>query len=164
MKKLYIIAPVVATVAFAALVYWTATPNPWRSIDYTTNRSGECGRHHVPMEKRKVRISYGGEASPADRWVFSQIPRLELASAFIRAEQKDFPNAQSLIFGGDAIPDRAPSAAYIYVCPKCAEALEAWKKEAKMKTEPNKAMQPTPVSVTPCADAQVAPLTSVANF
>jgi hypothetical protein len=33
-----------------------------------------------------------------------------------------------------------------------------------MKTEPNKAMQPTPVAVTPRADAQAAPSTSVADL
>jgi hypothetical protein len=138
MKKLYIIAPTVATVVFAALIYWTATPNPWRSVDYTENRSGECSRHHVSMEKRKVSILYGGEASPPARWVFSQIPRLELANVFRRAEQKDFPNAQSLVFGGDVIPDRAPSSAYVYICPKCVEALEAWKKEANQASEPTR--------------------------
>jgi hypothetical protein len=37
-------------------------------------------------------------------------------------------------------------------------------KKQKMKTEPNKAMQPTPVAVTPCAVARAAPSTSVADL
>jgi hypothetical protein len=34
----------------------------------------------------------------------------------------------------------------------------------KLKAEPNKAMQPTPVAVTPRADARAAPATSVADL
>lgn len=130
MNTVYVTVPVAAFVGFAAFFYWTATPNPWRSADYTKNRGAECSRHGVLMEKRKVRISYGGEASPPDRWVFSQIPRSDLAGAFLRAEHEHFPNAQESVFGGDAIPPRAPEWAHIYVCRECVEALKAWKKEA----------------------------------
>ena len=108
------------------------------------------------MEKRKVRISYGGEASPPDRWVFSQIPRPDLAGAFMRAEQEHFPNAQALVFGSDAIPNRAPEWAHIYVCRQCVEALEAWKKQANKAHQHNAGDRP-PMSDSPASDAPSSP-------
>lgn len=117
------------------LFYWTAAPNPWRSIDYTVYQDKKCRKHHVAMEKIKIKIRYGGEGSPAGFLVCDYKPHLRFTASFEETRQTEFPNARTVLLGGDLISDRSPESAYIYVCPQCIELFEKWKKETNQKRD-----------------------------
>jgi len=123
MKKLYVIAPVVATVAFAALFYWTAAPNPWRVADYTTGRDSQCEVHHVQMVRKKVKMVYGTGAP--EIWIQNHARAGDDFMSFLNAEKIKFPHAREVVFGGCEISNTSPASAYLYVCPRCVEALAA---------------------------------------
>ncbi|AWI09285.1 hypothetical protein [Ereboglobus luteus] len=121
MKKLYVIVPTVATVAFAAFVYWTAAPNPWRTLDCTTNGSNQCEVHHTAMEKKKVAVIYGLMAPEA--WLRNHLRKEINYLSFSRMAKKEFPHARDIVFGGCEISNTSPASAYLYVCPQCVNAL-----------------------------------------
>jgi len=127
MKKLYVIVPIVATVAFTALVYWTAAPNPWRTLDCTTGEDGICEVHHIKMERKKVKIIYGDDAWGI--WSNKYKCKDEDYTSFSNTMRKEFPHAKDVVFGGDVISNTSPASAYLYVCPRCAEILAARKKQ-----------------------------------
>ena len=127
MKKLHVIAPVVATAAFAALFYWMAAPNPWRTADYTTGRDSQCEVHHVRMERKKVKIRYGlVRALP---WFEKHARAGDDFTSFHNAEKEKFPHAREVILGECVITGTSPESAYIYVCPRCVEACAAHQQE-----------------------------------
>jgi len=111
MKKLYVVIPLVGAAAFAALFYYSAAPNPWRTWDLTKDRDNRCSVHQKEMERRKIHVSHGSGA--AERWLVQHMQEGEDTSSFFAAEKREFPHGRSVVFSGGPISYESPKYAYI---------------------------------------------------
>jgi len=142
--RLYVIAPLAATVAFAVVYgYWQherqeqESPNPRLVRDQTIGVNNACPIHHAEMKKMTVTIRYGFNSDKA--WV---LPKVRIAGGlekFQDVRKSRFPFACDQAFGDCTISPSTPATAVIYVCSDCVRELAVWQNEKMANQSP----QPT---------------------
>jgi hypothetical protein len=114
---------------------------------HEAGRSGICCVHHVSMKKKSARILYGFTVVPAGA---------------ADVEYSYFPFAQRRVSLGHVLPSvEGPFLTEIFVCDECNAAKARWirRHPGDRRTlwwqedlkEPNKALEPTTMAVTPRA-------------
>jgi hypothetical protein len=78
------------------------------------NKEQLCPVHHVPLRKERLGITYGLVVDPC--FSFDRI----------KAEEKYFPYANSVIYGGCLIYPDSPKDEEVLYCPKCREVEKSW--------------------------------------
>jgi hypothetical protein len=73
-----------------------------------------CPVHHVPLKHGKREILYGLVADVCD------------SLAHAKAEQKFFPYANSVAYGGCLVFPDSPKSEDVLYCPKCREVEKTW--------------------------------------
>ena len=124
MNKIYVTATSIGAIVFAAYYNWQLAPNPWIVEDSTSGKSSICEVHNSTMEKKKVNVIYGYGAPSS--WIKENAPHQMDRDAFIREEERSFPNARDKVIGDCLVSNKAPASAYIYTCVECGAALQKW--------------------------------------
>ena len=73
-----------------------------------------CPVHHVPLKREQLGIVYGLVSHPCD--IFSRA----------KAEEKYFPYANSIVYGGCVVFPDSPKTEEVLYCPKCREVEKTW--------------------------------------
>lgn len=71
---------------------------------------GICERHHIPMERKIVFVSYGFPAYD---------------DTYVAAMGRNFPHAEAVFHGG-CDPSPGPRKVAVYVCPECKRSQRKW--------------------------------------